>query len=355
MNTTFNRSLAAAVLAAGILLTMVGCEDSGVTAPSDGNLVLTPAVANIVIPEGAAEGSFTFTAALYNATGTPMKGASIRFVTSAGSWDQEIVVTDNNGEARATLTLLSTDPAEVDVQARASSLFADAKAFKTLQANDPPRAAIIDSPLGEQQIGSVVTFDGSLSADSDGAITCYQWTIDSDFNPDDEIVQGVGASAIQRTYNNEQFMSVVLRVSDSAAVGAVCNDPAVVSIDLMSPLLATINYTIACENTPPSAVAGADVLASLASSEVSVILDGRGSFDPDGPAILDFRWDCGNGRPAQPTGVPGLVNCRYSAENTYIAELTVYDNGTGLIDPDTGDFFCKKSSTDSLVVTVSRP
>ena len=356
MNTIFNRNLAAVLLAAGMILTLAGCEDSGVNAPSDGNLVLTPAVANIVIADGASEGSFTFTAALYGSNGNPLKGVSIRFVTSAGSWNQDVVITDNIGEARATLTLQSTDPAEVDVQARSSALFADAKAFKTLSSNDPARAAIIDTPLGEQQIGSVVTFDGSLSSDSDGSITCYQWTIDSDFDPDDEVVQGVGASALQRTYRTEQFMSVVLRVSDSPAVGAVCNNPAVISIDLMSPRLAVINYTITCENTPPRAVAGNDVAASLTASEVSVILDGRGSFDTDG-TISDYRWDCGNGRPAQATGVPGLVNCRYTAVNTYIAELTVYDDGTDgvTIDPRTGDLVCKKSSTDSLVVTVSRP
>jgi len=356
MNTNINRGLAAAVLATGIILTMTGCEDSGVNAPSDGNLVLTPAVANIVIPEGANEGSFTFTAALYSPTGNPLKGVNIRFVTSAGSWNQEVVTTDDIGEARATLTLQTSDPAEVDVQARSSSLFADATAFKTVQANDPPRAAIIDVPLGEQQVGSVVTFDGSASLDSDGSITCYQWTIDSDFDPDDEIVQGVGASGLQRTYNAEQFMSVVLRVSDSPAVGAVCNDPAVIGIDLFSPLLAAITYTITCENTPPTAVAGNDVTTTISGTEVSVILDGRGSFDTDG-TIDEYRWDCGNGRPAQPTGVPGLVNCRYTSENAYIAELTVYDDGTDgvTIDPRTGDLLCKKSATDTLVVTVSRP
>lgn len=356
MNTKYFRRLAVIVLAAGIALTLAGCEDSGTNAPSDGNLILTPAVANIVIPEGASAGSFTFTASLFGANGNPLKGVSIRFITSAGSWDQDVVVTDDIGEARATLTLQASDPAEVSVQARASALFADATALKTLQANDPPRAAIIDTPLGEQQIGSVVTFDGSASTDSDGSITCYQWTIDSDYDPDDEVVQGVGASGLQRTYQTEQFMSVVLRVSDSAVVGAACNDAAIIPIDSLSPLLAAINYTITCENTPPTAVAGNDVTTTLSGTEVAVILDGRGSFDTDG-TIDEYRWDCGNGRPAQSTGVPGLVNCRYNAENTYIAELTVYDDGTDgtTIDPRTGDLVCKKSATDTLVVSVSRP
>ena len=47
-----------------LVVTMVstGCEDSGVNAPTDGNLILTPALAHIVILEGESSGSATFTA-----------------------------------------------------------------------------------------------------------------------------------------------------------------------------------------------------------------------------------------------------------------------------------------------------
>ena len=350
MNISFNRSLVAAVLTAGIILTLAGCEDSGVNAPSDGNLLLIPAVANIVIPEGAGEGSFTFTAALYDATGGPLSGVNIRFVSNAGSWDQDVRATNDIGEARATLTLLITDPDEVDVQASASTLVADAQAIKTVEGDDPASAVINDTPVGEQQVGSVVVFDGSASVSGGGPISCYQWTIDSDFDLDDEVVQGAGASGLQRTYNDEQSMSVILRVSDSPAVGAVCNDPAVISSALFSPLLAAINYTITCANTPPTAVAGADVTATIFST---VVLDGRGSFDPDG-SIVDFYWDCGNGEVAQPNGVAMQAECTYNAETTYTAELRVWDDGTDgvTIDPRTGELLCQKSATDTLEVTV---
>ncbi|GEM_PF-5121330 len=344
--------LALGVLAG--LAALTGCEDSGVTAPSDGNLILTPGTANIVIPEGQSSGSFTFTASLFDTAGAPLQGVTIRFISSAGTWDNTEVLTDVQGNAQSTLTLQADDPAEVDVQARSSSLFADGKAIKVLTANDPPRAAIIDTPLGEQEVNKVVTFDGSASTDSDGNITCYQWTIDSDLDTSDEVIQGVGASGIQKTYQAEQSMSVILRVSDSIAVGAVCNDPAVIPIDQFSPKLAVVNYTITCSNTPPVAEAGSDVNAALIGSEVSVILDGRASFDPDG-VIQEYRWNCGNGRPAQNTGIPGMVNCRYNAEDVYVAELTVFDNGDGTIDPNTGDFACKKSAIDTTTVTVTRP
>ena len=350
MSIHFSRSLAVVRLAAGIVLALTGCEDSGVNAPSDGNLLLIPAVATIVIPEGAGEGSATFTASMFDATGSPLKGVSIRFVASAGSWDQDVTLTNDIGAAQATLTLLITDPSEVDVQAWASTLSADAQAIKTVAGEEPPRAVINETPIGEQQVGSVVIFDGSSSVSSGGPISCYQWTIDSDFDQDDEIVQGAGSSLLNRTYSDEQSMSVILRVSDSPDVAAICNDPAVIPDARFSPLLAAINYTITCANTPPTAVAGADVTAAIFST---VVLDGRGSFDPDG-AIVDFYWDCGNGTVAQPNGLPMQAECTYNTATSYTAELTVWDDGVDgvSIDPRTGDLLCQKSATDTLVVTV---
>jgi hypothetical protein len=279
---------------------------------------------------------------MFDATGNPLKGVSIRFVASAGSWNQDVSLTNDIGAAQATLTLLITDPSEVDVQAWASTLSADAQAIKTVAGEDPPRAVINDTPIGEQQIGSVVVFDGSSSVNSDGPITCYQWTIDSDFDLDDEVVQGGGSSLLSRTYSDEQSMSVILRVSDDPAVGAICNDPAVIPGAQFSPLLAAINYTITCANTPPTAVAGADITAAIFST---VVLDGRGSFDPDG-AIVDFHWDCGNGTVAQPNGFPMQAECTYNTASSYTAQLRVWDDGVD------GDLLCQKTATDTLVVTV---
>ncbi len=357
MNTKFNRGLAAALLAACIILTLAGCEDSGVNAPSDGNLVLTPAVANIVIPEGADEGSFTFTASLYSTTGNPLKGVNIRFVNSAGSWDQDVVATDNIGEARATLTLQSSDPAEVDVQARASSLFADAKALKTLTANEFPRASIIETPMTEGEVGEDVIFDGTTSLDPEGGnITCYQWTINSDVPASNEIVQGTSASGLLRNYSEEQTLTVALRVSDSVSVGAECNDPPVLDANRFSPNVDFLaGYRIACRNTPPVAEAGPSIDVTVSGTSALAVLDGRNSFDTDG-LIVDYRWNCGNGLTGAPVAQqPGLATCIYRNVGTFTATLTVVDNGTGLIDPDTGDWSCTKFTLDTTVVTVTRP
>lgn len=357
MKTKFNRNLAAVLLAAGLVLTLSGCEDSGVNAPSDGNLVLTPAVANIVIPEGASEGSFTFTASLYGSTGNPLKGVSIRFVTSAGSWDQDVVVTDNIGEARATLTLLSSDPAEVSVQARASALFADATALKTLSGNEQPRASILETPMGEGEVGEDVIFDGTTSLDPDGdQITCFQWIISSDVPASNETVQGANASGLLRNYSDEQTMTVVLRVSDSASVGADCNGPAVIDENRFSPNVDFLaGYRIACRNTPPVADAGPPADVTISGTAATAVLDGRNSFDTDG-LIVDYRWNCGNGLTGSPIPQqPGLATCIYRAVGTFTATLTVVDNGTGVIDPDTGNFACNKFTEDTTLVTVTRP
>jgi hypothetical protein len=343
LDTQFSRVtviLALALLVVTLLST--GCEDSGVNAPTDGNLILTPALAHIVILEGEPSGSATFTASLFSSTGSALSGSTISFISSAGTWNRTEAVTDASGSAEAILTLQTTDPDSIDVQVRSGTLFADSTATKEGSTNDPPQAVINATPQGEQEINKVVTFDGSGSSDPDGVITCFQWTIDSDVDISDEVVQGSGSSLLQRTYADEQTLSVILRVSDSAIVGATCDLAAVIPARQFSPILAAETYNIACANTPPVADAGSSLNSTTG---VVVTLDGRASFDSDG-TIEEYLWTCGNGQPAQSTAVDGVVECTYSSANVYTAQLTVSDDGDGL-----GG--CQKSSTDTTIVTVT--
>jgi len=52
----------------------------------------------------------------------------------------------------------------------------------------------------------------------------------------------------------------------------------------------TATYTLAPTNTPPIANAGADQIVTLA-SDLTVMLDGASSSDPDG-SIVSFAWEC---------------------------------------------------------------
>jgi len=67
-------------------------------------------------------------------------------------------------------------------------------------------------------------------------------------------------------------------------------------------------------------------------------------------------WDCGNGVAPTAASAPWQAYCRYNrVEQTYIAQLTVFDNGTGSIDPSTGTWACRRSDFDTTTVTIVDP
>ena len=209
---------------------------------------------------------------------------------------------------------------------------------KTIFESTDPFAVIDVSPDSPAVRGTLVLFDGRDSDDSDGdPITCYQWEIDSTNNTNDEIVQGV--STFSRTYNTDQNLSVILRVSDDPAATAVCPpnsspaDPALFSLDIDA-----IAYQIVCDPTGPSAAAGTDQIITLSGGSASVVLDASGSSDPDS-GIASYSWNCGNG---DPTIQSPVATCTYTNSLTYTATVTV-TNG------------CGQPSTDTVRVTVTNP
>jgi hypothetical protein len=83
---------------------------------------------------------------------------------------------------------------------------------------------------------------------------------------------------------------------------------------------------------------------------------GGGSYDRDGQ-IFEYCWDCGNGYSPFSAGFPPWqAYCKYArVAQTYIATLTVRDNGTGRIDPGTGTWECQRSDSDTATVTIVDP
>jgi hypothetical protein len=220
----------------------------------------------------------------------------------------------------------------------------------------------------EGEVGEIVTFDGSGSTDPDGNITCYQWQLASDnaddpLAPNPEIIQGVGASGLTRTFSNEQTMSVTLLVSDREDIPCVNVDPmnpgnTPETEDKFSPLAFRTNYSIVCRNTAPTAIiAGAEerTFTGSASTFTNVDLNGSLSSDPE-TAIDRYVWTCGNDQAPVPVAPDNSeVICRYRL-GTFTATLNVVDRGTGVIDPGTGTWACQKSSeTDSVIIHVEAP
>ena len=82
-----------------------------------------------------------------------------------------------------------------------------------------------------------------------------------------------------------------------------------------------ITITVTAGNRPPVANAGGSYAGATGQP---VTLDGSASSDPDAGQVLTYHWDFGDGS----SGNGAVVNHVYTAPNTYIATLTVTDDGT---------------------------
>jgi len=92
-----------------------------------------------------------------------------------------------------------------------------------------------------------------------------------------------------------------------------------------------------------------------ASTLTSITLDG--TLSSDGETRIDrYVWNCGNEfAPIDVAPDGSVVICRYRL-GAYTATLNVTDQGTGVINPNTGNFDCQKSSpADSVSVIISTP
>lgn len=356
MKVRYTITLLAVPVLLGLLVLAAGCEDSELTLSGDGAILLTANPGTITIDpnQGETEGTATIIASVFDSLGNPQQNISVLFSTTGGilASNSQRISTDANGMAIDLLTVVPGDPATITITAQ-SSLISEQEeiTLEVLENNQPPQAAVVDTPVGEQEVNKIITFDGTLSTDPDGdLITCYQWEIDSDNNTYDELIQGTGASGLSKTYPVEQTLSVLLRVSDRGDAGSLCAPGgAPVPTNMFSGLTSLINYTITCDNSPPVADAGPDQHVPPGST---VLLNGCNSNDEeDSFALEEYIWNCGNGLP--PSGSGCQVFCTYTVPSTYEATLTVWDRGNGTLVG--GAWDCQKSDTDSALVDVFVP
>jgi hypothetical protein len=337
------RILAAGVAFVALAFGLSGCESTDLTADPEGELKLSANPTTVVIDTsvGETEGQTSILAQVLDSAGFPMEDVAVTFLTSGGSLQSSAggtpvaVKTNASGVAVDVLTLDLQDPTSVEVGAASGALSQTVTITKTVSAgNTPPSAAMSIEPASAQVKGLAVTLDGRASSDPDGAITCYQWTIDSNLNGSDEVIQGVSESVVTRTYAVEQRLTVTLRVTDDADAGTTfcaAGAPPAPATRFSAATDFVSGYEIVCSIDPPLVSAGADKVVSAGGGSVAVPLSGTATaqdaaIDPN--ADVAYVWDCGNGTAPQTGSLS--VTCTYQNLNapnntTYTAELRVTD------------------------------
>jgi hypothetical protein len=353
-------AIVALVLLAGGL--MVGCEDTPLTAPSDGEvrLAASPSTVRIdtTLPDDEQYAESRITAQVFDGNGRIMQGANVVFTASDGTLASggppNSLKTDANGIAVDTLTVVSGDDASIEVGATSGPLTQTVTVTKNEGAgNVEPTAKLLASPSNQATKDQPVVFDGRSSSDPDGTITCYQFQIDSTVDASDEIVQGPALSSIQRTYDTEQTLTVTLRVSDAEDADQWCiqgGSPAPAS-NFSSATDFINGYEILCSNGPSITITSSAPTLQYTGGDVGL----RGFASDTGAELTTYSWDCGNqsedpdpGDPDYPGQVPANGNitgtCRYEVNNlttsvTYTVTLQVND-------------VCGEYDIDTLTVTV---
>ena len=138
--------------------------------------------------------------------------------------------------------------------------------------NEAPIARVAGSQSVE--VGAVVQLDGSASSDPDGDELTFEWIAPAGVALDDSTI-----AQPQFTATEEDVYTFTLTVDD----GVFRSDPVVVVITVTEP---------GPGPAAPSADAGLD---QVVAAGTTVLLDGRGSVDPDGDEIIYF-WEQTTGR-----------------------------------------------------------
>lgn len=202
--------------------------------------------------------------------------------TAAGAYDVTLTVTDDSGTTGMAATTATISPPA---------------SAPPVGSNQPPVAMIVAPATAS--VGVPVEFDGSQSADPDGAIASWEWTIG-------DLATETGEQAIY-TFLAEGTVPVTLTVTD----------------DMGATGTATINITLqgAGAVVAPTADPGGPYNGTVG---VAVDFNGSRSVDADG-RIASYSWEFGDGT----TDTRARPRKIYASAGTYTVALTVTDN-TGM-------------------------
>ncbi len=233
--------------------------------------------------------------------GNPVKGIAIFISSDAGTLKSNgrYLYTNEKGRVEDKLTTNQTTV----VTASAGTLTASITVSVGID-NQYPIASFEYSPINPCK-GKKVFFNAWASDDPDGTIVRYQW----DFG-DGKKASGV---TTDHAYKESGNFVVTLRVIDDDGYESATSRPiTVTSICGESPFAF---FTVS--DDPPDG----DGDGFLEEFEL-LTFDGSASYDPDGGAIVQYRWDFGDSGTA--TG-PKPTH-KYTAAGQYTVVLTVIDD-----------------------------
>jgi len=173
----------------------------------------------------------------------------------------------------------------------------------TGQANAAPSIA----PVGDKNVAAFTTLSFTVVAtDADDTLDdAITYSMVSDLPPGATFNTATGAFAWSPVDTDAGTYHATFSASDGR----------------LSASAPQIMITVTAGNRPPVANAGGSYAGATGQP---VTLDGSASSDPDAGQVLTYHWDFGDGS----SGNGAVVNHVYTAPNTYIATLTVTDDGT---------------------------
>jgi YD repeat-containing protein len=196
--------------------------------------------------------------------------------------------------------------------------------------NNLPQASFSATP-NPAETHDQVAFNGSASADPDGAIVKYEWDLDGNGSYETDTGSNATTSNI---YDDAGEYKVGLRVTDDGGATA------------------TTSVNLAVKNRPPTASFTAVPNPTPIGTNVS--LDGSASSDPDG-TIVKYEWDLdGNGSYETNTGANATTSKRYTNGGDVTVGLRVTDDSgetatTSRTISVVGTYYGAVSSTPGLI------
>ncbi|MDX1387993.1 MAG: Ig-like domain-containing protein [Acidobacteriota bacterium] len=264
-------------------------------------------------------GTSDLTATALDPDGAPVVGAEVVFTSDAGSLASEgnPVLTDDEGKASDTLTVLEDDPEEIMVTATGNNLEITITVQKNfIPLNNPPVADAGDDQ--EVECGETVTLDGSGSTDADSSdgtnddIVLFEWFLDFGLKTEEKLGEG---EMLDVDLDGVGTYNITLQVTD--AFGATDTDETVVEIVDTTPPEISVELSPS-ELWPPNhrmVSIEASVEAEDVCSDVMVMLMSVESNEPEN--------DIGDGNTA-----PDIAGANIGTED-YHFQLRAERSGTG--------------------------